>query len=74
MTINDFQKKYHSYRTNSKKEAKAECAKINAELVNASVHFPKLGYTLMLDTTIASGIFKDVELEEEKLKISKSNL
>ena len=56
MTQHEFQKKYHSYRTISKDEAKDEAQKANEEGVDndyaVAVKLGDLGWCLMLGTAV----------------------
>jgi len=52
MTKDEFQKKYHYYKTNSEKEVKEERDKVNAEGIEddvaVAIKFGNLGWGLML--------------------------
>jgi len=52
MTKDEFQKKYHSYRTPYEQEAKAEARKVNEEGIEGdkavAIQFGDLGWALML--------------------------
>lgn len=54
MTKDDFQKKYHYYKTNSEEEANHEATKVNEEGIEGdkavAVKFGNLGWALMLET------------------------
>lgn len=54
MKKDEFQKKYHEYMTTSEEDAKAEANKVNEEGIidgkAVAVHFPGLGWCLMLET------------------------
>lgn len=52
MTKQDFQKRYHSYRTQLEQEAREEADKVNAEGIDGdtavAVNFGHLGWCVML--------------------------
>lgn len=52
MTKNEFQRKYHYYRTKSEDDAKSEAEKVNKEGIDGdeavAINFGRIGWALML--------------------------